>query len=826
MVSGVRKIAFKLAVLAGIPVIGALLLSVEVENTARERSHAAEAIGSIEDLAELSARMTATADELQTERALAALTLGLRQATQPLGQRIQAAQAALTSQEAKTDAVVAQMERALAQREVTLLPSRRLQAALRMARAELGRVRTERVRLSAAQTPIDSVLNYYSNINDRLTDATAALTRLSKDGELLRALSTLVASMRVQERESREHAVLSHSFATAEFAPGMYRYLVTLTTERDVYSATLQSFATSEQVAAYQRVFEQPTARQSALMLGAALDATEEALTADPDAWFSAQAATVHDLSLIEKEFARNAQRIANDKLAESRRAVRYSAALVLGVLAFSLTLAMLVGRGITRSILALLAVIDKVRGAQDFSLRAQRTTSDEVGTLTDAFNEMLNGIELRDQQLHAHRENLERTVSARTLELSKRNEDMRLVLDSVEQGLATLDNGGHLSSERSRAFDAFFGRPATGVPFFQHIAGADRSLSSTLESHWSRMIATAGNDEPQRPNEHRFQIGSRHFTVAYKAIHRGGSVEGALLTISDVTLEVAEAAARERLEKELQLAQKLEGVGQLAAGVAHEINTPMQYLGDNLLFLGKAFDKLAEHLNNTELALTQADPSSLDRARSAIEADKARLKLPYLLKNTPKALQDSSAGVAHVSSIVRAMKSFAHVDGDEKTTGDVNQALRDTLIVAQNEYRSVAVVETDLGQLPMVMCFPGRLNQVFLNLIVNAAHAVADAKPEAGGKISVRSHAEEGVVAVTIADNGCGIPKHIRDKIFDPFFTTKAVGKGTGQGLSIARSIVVDAHGGTLSFETEQGRGTAFTVRLPIDGRKHLNPA
>ena len=826
MVSGVRKIAFKLAVLAGIPVIGALLLSVEVERSARERSRTAEAIGSIEDLAELSARMTATVDELQTERALAALTLGLRQASLPLNQRVQGAEATLANQEAKTDAVVAQMEGALAQREVTRLPSRRLQSALRNARAELSRIHAERLRLSDPQTSVDSVLSYYSNINDRLTDATTALTRLSKDGDLLRALSTLVALMMVQERESREHAVLSHSFAAGEFAPGMYRYLVALTTEKDVYSASLQNFATSEQVTTYQRVLQQPTARQSAVMLRLALEATEEGLTIDPNAWFSAQAATVHDLSLIEKEFARDAQRIAQGKLAETRRAVRYSAALVLGVLAGSLTLAMLVGRAITRSIMALLAVIDKVRSGQDFSLRAQKTTSDEVGSLTEAFNEMLSGIQLRDQELHAHRENLERTVHARTIELSKRNEDMRLVLDSVEQGLATVDENGQLSTERSRAFDAFFGAPAAGVPFFQHIAGADPELSKALESDWSLMVATSDRSGPQRPSKHPFRVGSRHFTVAYKLIHHDQRVEGALLTLSDVTGEVAEAAARERLEKELQLAQKLEGVGQLAAGVAHEINTPMQYVGDNLLFLGKAFDKLGEHFSNVELALAQADASSFAQARAAIEASKVRLKLPYLLKNTPKAVHDSSAGVAHVSSIVRAMKSFAHVDGDEKTTGDVNQALRDTLVVAQNEYRSVAVVEIDLGQLPMIMCFPGRLNQVFLNLIVNAAHAVADANPEAGGKISVRSHAEDGVVAVTIADNGSGIPKHIRDKIFDPFFTTKAVGRGTGQGLSIARSIVVDAHGGTLSFETEPGRGTAFTVRLPVDGRQQLGPS
>ncbi|MEI9936161.1 MAG: nitrate- and nitrite sensing domain-containing protein [Pseudomonadota bacterium] len=824
MFSGARKIAVKLAVLAGIPVIGALLLSVEIGNSARERSQSADAIGSVEDLAELSSRMTATVDELQTERALAALTLGLRQATPTTVQQIQSSESALKSQEAKTDGAVAQMQEFLAQRELARLPSRRLHGALMQARADLARIQVERHRTDLLTTPIDGLMEYYSKINDALINATAALTRMCNDGQLMRALSSLLALMQVQERASREHAVLSHSFAAGEFAPGMYRVLVTLTTERTVYSASLQSFATMEQIASYQRALQERNSRQAAGMLEQALEVTEEGLTVDPNAWFSAQAEAVHGLALVEKEYAQNVQAIARGKLAESRRAVRYGEALVLGVIVISLTLAMAIGGSITRSVLALVSVAGKVRNEQDFSLRAQKTTSDEVGTLTEAFNEMLSGIQLRDQELRSHRENLEQTVHDRTLELSNRNEDMRLVLDTVEQGLATLNKDGCIAPECSRAFDSFFGPPEAGVPFFRHIAGSDAELSNALEQDWALVISGAAFVEGgARPSKSLLQIDQRHFAVAYKPIYSGGSVQGALLTISDVTSEVSDAAAREQLEKELQLAQKLEGVGQLAAGVAHEINTPMQYVGDNLLFLNKAFDKISEHLNDTNVALAKTDSNSLDQVRRAIEASKARLKLPYLLKNTPKALQDSSAGIAHVSSIVRAMKSFAHVDGDEKTTGDVNQALCDTLVVAQNEYRSVAVIETDLGQIPTVMCFPGRLNQVFLNLIVNAAHAVADAKPEAGGKISVTSRAADGVVAVTIADNGGGIPKHIRDKVFDPFFTTKAVGKGTGQGLSIARSIIVDAHGGTLSFETEPGRGTAFTIRLPVDGRQSL---
>ena len=277
------------------------------------------------------------------------------------------------------------------------------------------------------------------------------------------------------------------------------------------------------------------------------------------------------------------------------------------------------------------------------------------------------------------------------------------------------------------------------------------------------------------------------------------------------------EVSTRERLEKDLRLAQKLESIGQLAAGVAHEINTPMQYVGDNVAFLSRAFSKVTEYMEVARRAASGETACSLGEARALLESSKTQLKLEFLLKNVPKALQDSQAGIEHVSNIVRAMKSFAHVDQDEKAAGDINRALADTLIVAQNEYKSLAKVESDFGQLPPLLCFQGRLNQVFLNLIVNAAHAIGEAK-RSDGLIRVVSRCDAVAVTVTISDNGGGIPLKIQHQVFDPFFTTKPVGKGTGQGLSLARDIVA-AHGGTLTFETRPGEGTDFFVRLPISG-------
>jgi signal transduction histidine kinase len=186
-----------------------------------------------------------------------------------------------------------------------------------------------------------------------------------------------------------------------------------------------------------------------------------------------------------------------------------------------------------------------------------------------------------------------------------------------------------------------------------------------------------------------------------------------------------------------------------------------------------------------------------------------------------PGSFESCQDGISRISTIVRAMKEFAHPDQRDKAAADLNQALQTTLVVARSEYKDVAEVTTDFGDLPPVLCHVGGLNQVFLNIIVNAAHAVGDVVGQGGSKGTIRitTLRESNLVHIDIADTGSGIPESIRHRIFDPFFTTKAVGKGSGQGLAIARDIVVTKHHGSLTFETEVGKGTTFTIRLPIDG-------
>jgi PAS domain S-box-containing protein len=262
----------------------------------------------------------------------------------------------------------------------------------------------------------------------------------------------------------------------------------------------------------------------------------------------------------------------------------------------------------------------------------------------------------------------------------------------------------------------------------------------------------------------------------------------------------------RDRLALELRMAQKLEAVGRLASGVAHEINTPMQYVSDNVTFLSESVDDLAGVINAYRV----------DRARG--DAVAAEVEADYLLAELPKAMQRARDGLKRVTNIVRAMKEFSHPSTDARSSADINKALETTLEVARSEYKHTAVVDLNLAPLPLVPCNIGELNQVFLNMLVNAGHAIeASGKDASSGRIGIATHHVGAEVIITFEDNGCGIKPENLDKIFDPFFTTKEVGKGTGQGLAISRSIVVDRHGGALDVHSIVGTGTRFTIRLPV---------
>jgi PAS domain S-box-containing protein len=260
----------------------------------------------------------------------------------------------------------------------------------------------------------------------------------------------------------------------------------------------------------------------------------------------------------------------------------------------------------------------------------------------------------------------------------------------------------------------------------------------------------------------------------------------------------------RKSAEARMASSDRLESIGRLAAGVAHEINTPIQYLNDSVSFIREGVGELLAYIDQLHAAMPA-------KAHENEEVE-------YLRDELPPALTRVADGLSRIAEIVRSMKHFSHADQNEMSQVDLNASIASTLVIARSEYKDVADIETRYGELPAITCHGGQINQVVLNLVVNSAHAIADQVKKNGGrgKISVETLAEPEHVLIRIADTGGGIPEAIQARIFDPFFTTKEVGRGTGQGLSIARNVIVKSHGGELDFVSEIGKGTTFTIRLP----------
>ncbi len=360
-------------------------------------------------------------------------------------------------------------------------------------------------------------------------------------------------------------------------------------------------------------------------------------------------------------------------------------------------------------------------------------------------------------------------------------------------------------------------------------------SNQDALGSDLHEMIAPSSVEAFRSGLERFKQTGQGHIvgkTIEVKAVRKDGTEFSAELSLSTLKLRdrwnalgiLRDITDRKALESQLMHAQKLESIGQLAAGIAHEINTPTQYVGDNARFLQDAFTDINRLFENyqTFISAIKAGDETADLLKE-IETTADEIDLSYLKEEIPLAISQALEGVERVAKIVRAMKEFSHPGGAEKTTIDINHAIESTITVARNEWKYVAEMETEFDPtLPSVPCLPGDFNQVILNMIVNAAHAIGEAVGDGSagkGKIRVSTKRSGDFAEIRISDTGAGIPEEIRNRIFDPFFTTKAVGKGTGQGLAIAYSVVVDKHGGELDLESEIGKGTCFIIRVPVKG-------
>ncbi|MFQ5700046.1 MAG: ATP-binding protein [Myxococcota bacterium] len=345
-----------------------------------------------------------------------------------------------------------------------------------------------------------------------------------------------------------------------------------------------------------------------------------------------------------------------------------------------------------------------------------------------------------------------------------------------------------------------------------------------------SRWLSAIHPDDRERIRQARLHLAQGPADEQYRMITREGGTRwirsrACLIEDEDHGPVVVSASVdfteKKQLGVQLAQAQKLESVGRLAAGIAHEINTPTQYVGDNLHFLREAFEQLCPVLQRALATLAglqerRDDPEIQKVIDLAEQAD-----LEYLIGEIPQALTQSVDGIERVSKIVQAMKDFSHPGSAEKVPTDLNAAIVSTVTVARNEWKYVAEVDLELDpELPLVPLLSGEMNQVILNLLVNAAHAISERIGEGSsekGRIGVRTRTLEDEIEIRISDTGTGVPDEIRSRIFECFFTTKPVGRGTGQGLYIARSVVVEQHGGSITLESELGRGTEFTVRLPL---------
>lgn len=396
-----------------------------------------------------------------------------------------------------------------------------------------------------------------------------------------------------------------------------------------------------------------------------------------------------------------------------------------------------------------------------------------------------------------------------------------RMILDSAGEGIVGLDREGRVAFVNPAA-EQLFGRRSAEIVgnLLHHLTHHSRPNGTPYPWHECPIHKTLATGAIHREENEVFWRGDgTSFPVEYVAtpMREENEIVGAVLTFQDIT-------QRKTLEAQLVQAQKLESIGQLAAGIAHEINTPTQFVGDNLRFLKDAFRDLeplvklaCEESGGVREAAAEVGP---DDAGDAVDLE----EVAYLLEEVPSAISQSLDGVERVAKIVRSMKEFSHPGNNEMQTVDLNRAVESTLTVCRNEWKYVAELVTDFDpNLPPVTCLPGECNQVFLNLIINASHAIAEAlgnDAQEKGTITVSTRNLGDAAEVRIADTGTGIPEEARRKVFDPFFTTKEVGRGTGQGLAIARSVIVDKHKGWLSFETEVGRGTTFIVRLPLASR------
>jgi len=421
----------------------------------------------------------------------------------------------------------------------------------------------------------------------------------------------------------------------------------------------------------------------------------------------------------------------------------------------------------------------------------------------------------------------LNQELSQLAADLTEREGLMRSILEAVGEGIFGVDENGCTTFINPAGGKILGWTPEEMIGRNHHQMVHHTKLDGSPYPARECPIYSAFNDGEihHEDGELFWRADGSSFPVEYVStpLYKNGELKGAVITFSDISKRKVHEKEQNMLEIQLRHAQKLESIGQLAAGIAHEINTPTQFVSDNTRFLHEAFEDLGRFIDacNHLRETAEKKPISAEQLSQVKELTE-EIDLDYLLEEVPKAISQSQDGLKRISRIVRAMKEFSHPGTEDTTPIDINVAIQSTIDVSRNEWKYHANMVTDLDpDLPLVPCIPGEFNQVILNTIVNGAHAIADMagdNSEQMGTITIRTCRQGDWAKITISDTGTGIPESIRARIFDPFFTTKEVGKGTGQGLAIVYSAVVDKHSGRLDVESEIGKGTTFIIRLPLN--------
>jgi PAS domain S-box-containing protein len=403
--------------------------------------------------------------------------------------------------------------------------------------------------------------------------------------------------------------------------------------------------------------------------------------------------------------------------------------------------------------------------------------------------------------------------------ELERSEKRTHAIIDSAGDAILIINHAGIIQYANPKAtrLSGLDHDILLGMSFFDSLtADADKEL---LFQHVSDMMTAQPTNTTATPEDQ----------LEVTLTRKDGETVTVLLSMTPLIFDgeptisvfMADISEHRRLEVDLRHAQKMEAVGQLAAGIAHEINTPIQFISDSVTYLKESHGD-AQTLLQQYKALIGALPQGTlsPTALQNLEDAEEDADLDFQREQVPRAFERILSGLDRVAEIVKAMKDFARKDASKMGAADINQAIESTLTVAMNEYRYSADIELDLNTLPTVHCNIGELNQVFLNLIVNAAHAIADVNEGTTDRGTIRIASEqlnESTVQISVKDTGGGIPKTAQKRVFEPFFTTKEVGRGSGQGLAISHAIVVEKHAGEISFETTKGEGTTFFIKLPI---------